>query len=160
MMGGAITALMAGVHYWWPKAFGRMYDEKLGRWGAVTVFIGLNVTFFPQFVMGSRGMPRRYYNYLPEFTEMHQMSTIGAYILGIGFLMTAAYLVASLKKGRVAPANPWGGTTLEWACSSPPPYYNFHTPPPVNQGPYDGYEGLVYDEKIGGYVPKKAQPQA
>jgi cytochrome c oxidase subunit 1 len=160
MMGGAITALMAGVHYWWPKAFGRMYDEKLGRWGAVTVFIGLNVTFFPQFVMGSRGMPRRYYNYLPEFTEMHQMSTIGAYILGIGFLMTAAYLVASLKKGRVAPANPWGGTTLEWACSSPPPYYNFHTPPPVNQGPYDGYESLVYDEKIGGYVPKKAQPQA
>jgi cytochrome c oxidase subunit I len=157
MMGGAITALMAGIHYWWPKAFGRMYDEKLGRWGAVLVFIGLNVTFFPQFIMGSRGMPRRYYNYLPEFTEMHQWSTIGAYILGIGFLLTAAYLIKSLKSGRIAPANPWGGTTLEWACSSPPPYYNFHTPPPVTQGPYDGYENLVYDEKLGGYLPKKAK---
>ena len=160
MMGGAITALMAGIHYWWPKAFGRMYDEKKGRWGAVLVFIGLNVTFFPQFVMGSRGMPRRYYNYLPEFQDMHVMSTIGAYILGIGFLVTAGYLIMSLKKGRAAPANPWGGTTLEWACSSPPPYYNFHTPPPVNQGPYDGYEDLVCDEKIGGYLPKKAKARA
>jgi cytochrome c oxidase subunit I len=160
MMGGAITALMAGIHYWWPKAFGRMYPEKQGRWGAVLVFIGLNVTFFPQFIMGSRGMPRRYYNYLPEFHDMHVMSTIGAYILGAGFLLTAAYLIVSLKKGRIAPANPWGGTTLEWACSSPPPYYNFHTPPPVTQGPYDGYENLVYDEKIGGYLPKKAKARA
>ena len=77
--------------------------------------------------------------------------------LGLGFLLTAGYLIVSLKKGRIAPANPWGGTTLEWACSSPPPYYNFHTPPVVTQGPYDGYENLVYDEKIGGYVPKKAK---
>src|SRR5687768_10125860 len=101
MMGGAITALMAGIHYWWPKAFGRMYDEKSGRWGAVLVFVGLNVTFFPQFVMGSRGMPRRYYNYLPEFQAMHVWSTVGAYILGLGFLLTAGYLIVSLKKGRI-----------------------------------------------------------
>ncbi len=157
MMGGAITALLGGIHYWWPKAFGRMYDEKQGRFGAVLVFVGLNVTFFPQFIMGSRGMPRRYYNYLPEFQSFHQVSTIGAFILGIGFLMTAFYLLQSLKSGRKAPANPWGGTTLEWQCSSPPPYYNFHKTPEVTQGPYDGYENLVYDEKIGGYVAKKAK---
>jgi cytochrome c oxidase subunit 1 len=156
MMGGAITALMAGVHYWWPKAFGRMYDEKLGRIGSLLVFIGLNVTFFPQFVMGTRGMPRRYYNYLPEFQSLHQLSTLGAYILGAGFLLTAAYLIMSLKKKADAPANPWGGTTLEWQCSSPPPYYNFAQTPVVTQGPYDGYENLVYDEKIQGYVPKSA----
>jgi cytochrome c oxidase subunit 1 len=157
MMGGAITALMAGVHYWWPKAFGRMYDEKLGRIGSLLVFIGLNVTFFPQFVMGTRGMPRRYYNYLPEFQSLHQLSTLGAYILGAGFLLTAAYLIMSLKKKADAPANPWGASTLEWQCSSPPPYYNFAQTPVVTQGPYDGYENLVYDEKIQGYVPKSAK---
>ena len=90
----------------------------------------------------------------PEFEPLHQLSTIGAYILGAGFLMTAGYLIASFKRKADAPANPWGGTTLEWQCSSPPPYYNFATPPVVTQGPYDGYEDLVYDEKIKGYVPK------
>jgi cytochrome c oxidase subunit 1 len=156
MMGGAITALMGGIHYWWPKAFGRMYNEKLGRIASLVVFAGLNITFFPQFIMGTRGMPRRYYNYLPEFESLHQLSTVGAYILGAGFIMTAAYLIASFKKKADAPANPWGGTTLEWQCSSPPPYYNFATPPVVTQGPYDGYEDLVYDDKIKGYVPKAA----
>src|SRR5687767_2550096 len=154
MMGGAITALLGGIHYWWPKAFGRMYNEKLGQIASLLVFAGLNITFFPQFIMGTRGMPRRYYNYLPEFEALHQLSTIGAYILGLGFVMTAAYLIASFKKKADAPANPWGGTTLEWQCSSPPPCYNFATPPVVTQGPYDGYEDLVYDEKIKGYVPK------
>ncbi len=160
MMGGAITALMGGIHYWWPKMFGRMYDEKLGRIASLLVFIGLNVTFFPQFVMGSRGMPRRYYNYLEEFQSLHVLSTIGAYILGLGFLLTAFYLVASFKRKEKAPANPWGGTTLEWQCASPPPYYNFHTPPPVTQDPYTGYENMVYDEKIGGYLPRKAKAKA
>jgi cytochrome c oxidase subunit 1 len=118
------------------------------------VFIGLNVTFFPQFVLGTRGMPRRYYNYLPEFQSLHQLSTLGAYILGAGFLLTAGYLIASLKKKANAPANPWGGSTLEWQTTSPPPYYNFHSPPPVTKGPYEGYEDLKYDEKTGGYVAK------
>jgi cytochrome c oxidase subunit 1 len=154
MMGGAITAFMGGLHYWWPKAFGRMYDEKLGRIGASLVFLGLNVTFFPQFILGSRGMPRRYYNYLPEFQPLHVLSTLGAYTLGIGFILTAVYLLRSLKHGKIAPANPWGGTTLEWQCSSPPPYYNFHKAPVVTQGPYDGYETLMYDEKLGGYIPR------
>jgi cytochrome c oxidase subunit 1 len=154
MMGGAITAFMGGLHYWWPKAFGRMYNEKAGRIGASLVFLGLNVTFFPQFILGSRGMPRRYYNYLPEFQPLHVLSTMGAYTLGIGFILTAVYLLRSLKHGKIAPANPWGGTTLEWQCSSPPPYYNFHKPPIVTQGPYDGYETLMYDEKLGGYIPR------
>jgi cytochrome c oxidase subunit 1 len=132
-----------------------MYDEKSGRRGAVLVFLGMNLTFFPQFILGSRGMPRRYYNYLPEFQHLHQLSTLGAYTLGIGFLMTAFYLAKSLKSGRIAPANPWGGTTLEWLCPSPPPYYNFTKTPVVTQGPYDGYENLVYDEKIGGYLPRQ-----
>ncbi len=106
MMGGAITAFMGGLHYWWPKFTGRMYPEKAGRIGAALVFLGLNVTFFPQFILGSRGMPRRYYNYLPEFQPLHVLSTIGAYTLGIGFLLTAFYLWKSLKTGRIAPATP------------------------------------------------------
>jgi cytochrome c oxidase subunit 1 len=156
MMGGAITAFLGGLHYWFPKAFGRMYNERTGQLGALIVFFGLNLTFFPQFVMGSQGMPRRYYNYLPEFQNMHVLSSIGAYTLGLGFLLTAVSLARALKIGKKAAANPWGGTTLEWSTSSPPPYYNFQTPPPVTQGPYDGYENLTYDEKIGGYIPKKA----
>ena len=160
MMGGAITAFMGGLHYWWPKFTGKMYNEKMGRIGASLVFLGLNVTFFPQFILGSRGMPRRYYNYLPEFQPLHVLSTLGAYTLGIGFLVTAFYLYKSLKSGKTAPANPWGGSTLEWQCSSPPPYYNFHKAPVVIAGPYDGYEDLMYDEKIGGYVPRKASTPA
>jgi cytochrome c oxidase subunit 1 len=156
MMGGAITAFMGGLHYWWPKFTGKMYNEKLGRIGASLVFLGLNVTFFPQFILGSRGMPRRYYNYLPEFQPLHVLSTLGAYTLGIGFILTAVYLYKSLKSGRTAPSNPWGGSTLEWQCSSPPPYYNFHKAPVVTAGPYDGYENLMYDEKIGGYIPRSS----
>ncbi len=156
MMGGSITAFLGGLHYWWPKAFGRMYNEKIGRIGALIVFVGLNLTFFPQFILGSRGMPRRYYNYLVEFQGLHQLSTIGAFTLGLGFLLTAYGLLSSLRKKFDAPANPWGATTLEWQTASPPPYYNFATPPEVTQGPYDGYENLEYDEKIRGYVPTKA----
>jgi cytochrome c oxidase subunit 1 len=155
MMGGATTALLGGLHYWWPKIFGKRYDERLGRVGVVLVFIGLNLTFFPQFILGTRGMPRRYYNYLPEFQNLHQLSTLGALVLGGGFLLTAAYLLRSLrKKSPDAASNPWGACTLEWQTSSPPPYYNFRTPPEVHQGAYEGYDALVYDERVEGYVPK------
>jgi len=160
MMGGAITAFMGGLHYWWPKFTGKMYNEKSGRFGALLVFIGLNVTFFPQFILGSRGMPRRYYNYLPEFQPLHVLSTLGAYTLGLGFLLTAFYLWKSIKNGKKAAANPWGGATLEWQCSSPPPYYNFHKAPVITAGPYDGYENLMYDEAIDGYVPRKSSQSA
>jgi cytochrome c oxidase subunit I len=153
MMGGSITALMGGLHYWWPKMTGKMYEEKFGRIGSVIVLFGLNLTFFPQFIMGSRGMPRRYYNYLPEFQDMHQLSSLGAFTMGVGFLFTAFYLFKSLSSGKKAPDNPWGGNSLEWQCSSPPPYYNFLRPPVVTEGPYE-YADWTYDAKVGGYVRK------
>ncbi len=158
MMGGAITAFFGGLHYWWPKMWGRMYNEKTGRIGAAAVFIGLNLTFFPQFIMGSRGMPRRYYNYIPEFQPFHQASTIGAFILGIGFIVTTVSLIRSLLKKPDAPANPWGANTLEWTISSPPPYYNFDKIPHVVEGPYE-YADWEYDDKTGGYI-RKAHEEA
>jgi cytochrome c oxidase subunit 1 len=151
MMGGAITAFFGGLHYWWPKFTGKMYNEKIGQVSATIVLIGLNLTFFPQFILGSRGMPRRYYNYLEEFQGLHQLSTIGAYTLGLGFVLTAVCLFLSLKKkGYDAPMNPWGSNTLEWRIPSPPPYYNFHNAPVVDEGPYE-LEEWEYDSKIGGY---------
>jgi cytochrome c oxidase subunit 1 len=137
MMGGTAIAFFAGLHYWWPKMTGRMYSESLARVACALTFIGFNVTFFSQFIMGSRGMPRRYYNYLEEFQPFHQMSTIGSWILGLGFMLTAGYLLASLRKPKDAPDNPWGGTTLEWDTQSPPIEHNFHGQPVVYRAPYD-----------------------
>jgi cytochrome c oxidase subunit 1 len=156
MMGGAVTAFLGGVHFWWPKMTGRMYDEKLGRIGCTILFIGLNLTFFPQFILGTRGMPRRYYNYLEEFQGLHQLSTLGAFTMGVAFVLTAVYLLKSLKNGRPAPANPWGANTLEWRTPSPPAYYNFHNPPEVTGGPYE-YADWVYDARIGGYEQKSSR---
>ncbi len=138
MMGGNVIAALGGLHYWWPKMTGKMYNETAGRIAAALVFIGFNLTFFPQFIMGSRGMPRRYYDYLPEFEIYHQLSTMGSYILGIGLFMILGYLLVSLFKGRVAPANPWGALTLEWThTTTPPDPHNFHHTPVVTRGPYD-----------------------
>jgi cytochrome c oxidase subunit 1 len=137
MFGGTVIAFLAGIHYWWPKMFGRMYSEKLARLSAVLVFVGFNLTFIPQFIMGSQGMPRRYYNYLPQFQPMHVTSTIGSWVLGLGFFIMAGYLLASLRKDYDAPDNPWGGATLEWQTSSPPITQNFETTPEVTHGPYD-----------------------
>jgi len=156
MMGGAITAFFGGLHYWWPKMWGRMYNEKTGQFGALLVFLGLNLTFIPQFIMGSRGMPRRYYNYLPEFEPFHMASTLGAYLLGFGFLMTTVSLIRSLLKKPDAPMNPWGSNTLEWTIPSPPAYYNFDKTPQVTGGPYE-YESWEYDDKTGGYVQKAVE---
>ena len=150
MMGGAVTAFFGGLHYWWPKIFGRMYNERWAKIATCIVFIGVNGTFFPQFVMGSRGMPRRYWHYLEEFQVWHVLSSIGALILGIGFIITAIYLAASLFKKMDAPRNPWGSAALEWKTTSPPPYYNFHTPPVVADHPYH-YENLTYDPALKGY---------
>lgn len=151
MMGGTVIAFMAGLHYWWPKMFGRMYSEKWGRLACALVFAGFNLTFFPQFVMGSQGMPRRYFNYLPRYKPYHELSTIGGYLLAVGFLIVAIYLVHSLVRGRPAPANPWGGGTLEWRTGSPPPVENFAGDPPVRD-PYD-FGDLAWDPAVGGYVP-------
>ncbi|UQA57806.1 cytochrome c oxidase subunit I [Polyangium aurulentum] len=137
MMGGTAIAFFGGLHHWWPKMTGRMYSEKLARVGWAFVAIGFNVTFFTQFVLGSRGMPRRYYNYLDQFQPLHAFSTFGSWLLGIGFLITAVTLLKSLKDGERAPANPWGGASLEWETASPPITENFHTTPVIERGPYD-----------------------
>ena len=139
MMGSTAIAFLAGLHYWWPKMFGRMYNESAARVSAVLVFIGFNTTFLPQFLLGSRGMPRRYYNYLPEFEFLHQVSTVGSWILALGFVIMAGYLFASLRKKMDAPANPWHGRSLEWQIPSPPITHNFHEVPVVTTEPYDYY---------------------
>jgi cytochrome c oxidase subunit 1 len=137
MMGSNIIAFIGGIYYWWPKMFGRMYDETLAAVGCVLVFFGFNATFIPQFVLGSRGMPRRYYNYLEQFQALHVASTIGAFILAAGLFIALATLLASLRKPKDAPANPWGGMTLEWQAESPPITHNFAAPVALTRGPYD-----------------------
>ncbi len=156
MMGSAMIAFFAGLHYWWPKMTGRMYSEKWGMIGALLVFIGFNVTFFTQFVLGSQGMPRRYYDYLDKYTVYHVISSLGSYVLAIGFVVMAVYLLHSLFRGRRAPANPWGGATLEWQCASPPPPENFAAAPSAGD-PYD-LTGLEYDVAEGGYVSREERP--
>ncbi len=134
-------AFLAGIHYWFPKMFGRMYSEFYGRIAWVFVFVGFNVLFFPQFILGTKGMPRRYYTYLPEFQTLNIVSTVGSWILGIGFLIMLGYLLYALFKGPKAPANPWGALTLEWQTDSPPITENFREDPVVTRGPYAFGEG-------------------
>ena len=150
MMGSALIAMIGGLHHWWPKMTGRMFSEFWGKIGCALVFVGFNVTFFTQFMLGSQGMPRRYYAYQPEFQIYHHISTGGAYIMGLGFLITAIYLIHSLYAGKRAPANPWGGASLEWQCTSPPPHDNFATTPRVGDC-YD-FSAVSWDEKQQGYV--------
>jgi cytochrome c oxidase subunit 1 len=151
MFGGTVIAFLGGLHYWWPKMTGKMYSEKLGRIASVILFVGFNVTFFTQFVAGSRGMPRRYFHYQEEFTSLNQLSSLGSYIMAVAFFMIAGYLLHSLAKGRKAPANPWGANSLEWHTPSPPPFDNFDREM-RGVDPYD-YTGWKYDVAIEGYVP-------
>ena len=137
MVGGTIMAYLAGIHYWWPKITGRMYPEWWARLSALLVFVGFNLTFFPQFLVGYVGMPRRYHAYAPEFQVLNVLSTAGATILAIGYLLPMVYLFWSLKFGRKAGANPWGAVGLEWATTSPPPKENFHETPVVTWEAYD-----------------------
>ncbi len=150
MMGSTLIAMIGGVYYWWPKTFGRMYNERVGQIAAILVFLSFNLTFFPQFILGNKGMPRRYANYLPKFETLHQVSTIGAFTLGASLLLVTGNLVSSLYTGRKAPANPWGGGTLEWACASPPPHDNFSTPPVVGD-PYASLELMEWIDDETGY---------
>jgi cytochrome c oxidase subunit 1 len=149
MVGGALTSFFGALFHWWPKISGKMYVEWPARISAILVFLGFNLTFFPQFIMGTRGMPRRYYNYLPEFEPFHQMSTVGAFVLGIGSLVVLGTIIHSILYGRKAPSNPWGAASMEWRCPSPPPHDNFDKAPPVGDC-YD-YENLKYDPKTGNY---------
>jgi cytochrome c oxidase subunit I len=137
MVGGMVSAVMAGLHFWWPKMTGRMYPESLGRLAATILFIGFNLTFFPQFVLGYLGMPRRYHAYPPEFQVLNVLSTAGASILAIGYLLPALYLLWSLKYGKVAGSNPWQAAGLEWMVQSPPLAENFIETPIVDFEAYD-----------------------
>jgi cytochrome c oxidase subunit 1 len=136
MVGGSIMAYLGGIHYWWPKMTGRTYPEPFARIAALIVFLGFNLTFFPQFVLGYLGMPRRYHAYPPEFQVLNVMSSAGASILAVGYLLPLIYLIWSLRYGCVAGANPWGARGLEWQTPSPPPTHNFDAVPRVNDDAY------------------------
>ena len=141
MVGGTVMAFMGGLHFWWPKMWGRMYNNTLAVVSWFLVFVGFNLTFFPQFILGTKGMPRRYYSYLEPFQFLHQLSTYGTWILGVGFLIMGGYMTWSVFKGEKAPANPWGAKTLDWQTSSPPIHHNFEGQMSVSGGPYDYEKG-------------------
>jgi cytochrome c oxidase subunit 1 len=147
MVGGMVTAYFGGLHYWWPKITGRLYPEYWARAAAILIFCGFNLTFFPQFILGALGMPRRYHVYPPEFQIWHVLSSAGASLLAVAYILPVLYLGWSLFFGRKSPANPWQVTGLEWQTPSPPPPHNFIEPPVVTREPY-------------GYTPRgEAQPQ-
>jgi cytochrome c oxidase subunit 1 len=149
MVGGMLVAYLAGLHFWWPKITGRMYPEAPAKLSALITFIGFNLTFFPQFVLGYMGMPRRYHSYPPEFQVLNVLSTAGASVLAVGLLMPMAYMLWSLKYGTIAGNNPYRATGLEWQTTSPPPTHNFHETPIVTQEAYD-YESLTEEVEIVG----------
>ena len=136
MVGGMVSAFFGGLHFWWPKITGRMYPEMWARVAALIMFIGFNITFFPQFILGLLGMPRRYSSYSPDFQVLNVLSSAGASVLASAYLLPLAYLTWSLFYGERAPANPWGATGLEWRTASPPPTVNFVAIPLVTEGPY------------------------
>jgi cytochrome c oxidase subunit 1 len=146
MVGGMLMAFLAGVHFWWPKMTGRMYPEGLSKLAALVTFIGFILTFFPQFIVGYLGMPRRYHAYPPEFQVLNVLSTAGATVLGIGYLLPMLYLTWSLKYGAIAGDNPWQATGLEWQMQSPPLTENFTVTPIVDYEAYD-YEWLANKTK-------------
>jgi cytochrome c oxidase subunit 1 len=157
MVGGMVMAYFAGLHYWWPKMTGRMYSDWWSRVAAAIIIVGFFFTFIPQFVMGYHGMPRRYPNYPQEFQWLHVLSTAGASVLGIGYLIPAVYLTLSLFFGEKAPANPWSATGLEWASPSPPPVFNFDESkmPVVVCGPYEYAIGV---DQMGRGLPEPPGP--
>jgi cytochrome c oxidase subunit 1 len=136
MVGGVVMGYLGGIHFWWPKMFGRMYPEFLARLSAIVVFLGFNLTFFPQFILGYLGMPRRYHAYPPEFQVLNVLSSAGASILGVGYLLPMSYLLWSLKYGKKAGRNPWEAKGLEWESASPPPTENFEATPVVTEEAY------------------------
>jgi cytochrome c oxidase subunit 1 len=140
MVGGVVMGYLGGIHFWWPKITGRMYPEFWGKLAALIGFIGFNLTFFPQFILGYVGMPRRYYQYPPEFQVLNVLSTAGATVLAVGYLMPMVYMLWSLRYGEIAGDNPWNAAGLEWKTSSPPPTFNFDEPPVVD------FEAYNYDQ--------------
>ncbi len=146
MVGGMVTAYMAGLHYWWPKITGRMYSDWWSRIAALILLIGFFLTFLPYYVMGINGMQRRIFHYAPEFQVWNVMATAGATILAVGYVMPLFYLVHSLFFGKRAPANPWHATGLEWQTPSPPPPENFDATPTIVRKPYQYHSGKAQNE--------------
>ncbi len=142
MVGGAVMAYLGGLHFWWPKITGRLYPDAWARFAALVIFVGFNLTFFPQFVLGYLGMPRRYAVYPAEFQVLNVMSSAGASILGVGYLIPLIYFIWSFKYGPIAGPNPWGAKGLEWTTPSPPPTENFTEIPIVTEDAYD-YAGTT-----------------
>ena len=148
MMGGSVMALLGGMHYWWPKMTGKMYNETLGKIAVALIFIGFNLTFFTQFILGAQGMPRRYYDYVEKYAPLHELSTYGSWVLGLGLFLVLGYAIHSLYWGKKAPANPWAAATLEWTnVAALPDPHNFLRTPLVTRGPYDFH---LADEVFGG----------
>ena len=145
MVGGAVTAFLGAVHFWWPKITGRMYPESWARVAAFLVFVGFNLTFFPQFILGYLGMPRRYHIYPPDFQILNILSTLGASILAVAFIIPAIYLVWSYKNGKPAGNDPWKAYGLEWKLTSPPPPHNFDETPVIDEDAYS-YHNLDYTD--------------
>jgi cytochrome c oxidase subunit 1 len=146
MVGGAIMAYVGGLHYWWPKMTGKMYSEFWSKLSALLIFVGFNLTFFPQFILGYMGMPRRYHVYPEEFQVLNVLSTAGASVLAIGYIMPSFYFIASLVSGKTAGNNPWGARGLEWETTSPPPTLNFDRTPRVEP---DFYEYRPQEKTVG-----------
>jgi cytochrome c oxidase subunit 1 len=141
MVGGAVMGYLGGLHFWWPKISGRIYPEGWGRLAALLVFAGFNLTFFPQFILGYMGMPRRYWQYPPEFQVLNVLSTAGSTILAVGYVLPMIYFLWSMRYGKIAPDNPWGAAGLEWKTTSPPPTFNFEEAPEVTWEAYN-YEEI------------------
>ena len=147
MVGGAVMGYLGGMHFWWPKISGRMYPEGWGRLAALIVFIGFNLTFFPQFILGYLGMPRRYWQYPPEFQVLNVLSTAGSTILAVGYLLPMVYFLWSMRYGKIADDNPWNATGLEWRTASPPPTYNFEETPLVTWEAYE-YDKMTLPAEV------------
>ncbi|MFZ0391102.1 MAG: cbb3-type cytochrome c oxidase subunit I [Calditrichia bacterium] len=137
MFGGTGFVFFGALHYWFPKMFGKMFNKKISYYAWGIMFVGFNMLYFTFFILGYKGMPRRYYDYLPEFHTLHLVATVGSWILVTGIFLMFGNLFYALKNGEKSPENPWGGTTLEWTVPSPPPMENFHTIPVVDREPYD-----------------------
>jgi cytochrome c oxidase subunit 1 len=147
MVGGAVMGFLGGMHFWWPKISGKLYPEAWGRLAAAIVFIGFNLTFFPQFILGYMGMPRRYWQYPPEFQVLNVLSTAGSTILAVGYILPMVYFTWSLRYGKPAGNNPWGASGLEWQTQSPPTTFNFDETPIVTREAYD-YENIPLPEEV------------
>ncbi len=147
IQGGTVLALIGALHYWFPKISGRMFNEKVAVFAFIFTFIGFNLTFVPQFLLGIQGMPRRYFDYLPKWRELHMLSTLGSYMLGLGYIVGLFNFLFSAYKGKKANDNPWEARTLEWQIPSPPPHLNFNSIPKITKWPYDYGQEIPADKE-------------